>query len=371
MKAFVVAALAAIAIAGCSSLVSDPCASGYVMQAGTCVARFAVIDARSGSDAGGSDAGTSGSDGGVVAVDAGSGSGSDAGVVVADAGGSGSGSDGRDGGIVADAAPAPDAFVPPPQPDAFVPPPPDAFVCELPSLSCDGVCVDAQTDPFDCGRCGHVCPTGICTAGKCVGDIEGHIVAIGHDYASHDEAMARVLGNAIGLGDALRVQVGWYRGTASAAIDSASVAAAASALAAMGRAHDDSELAGDPTAAQLEALDVLVVEAQIGSGDTAFATGQRWAALLAPFLARGGVVVVLDGSSDVSWQLAQGAGLYTVAQPVPATLAQVVVVNGTDAVAQQVPTPYLALGTSVSFGTVPGAVFATSAGATVVFHLTR
>lgn len=344
--------LAVLAATGCSSLVSDPCESGYVMQSGTCVARVARLDGGAegvGSDAGSGRGHDAGSDGSV---------GSDGGIGID----GGSGSAGSDGGVVTDGGI--DGAVPP---DST--PPPDAFVCALPDLTCGEACVDAQNDPFNCGRCGHVCPTGICSLGVCVGTIEGHVVAIGHDYATHDAAMARVLGNAIGLGDAFRLQVGWYRGTATAAAAAGSQASAASALSAMGRPHDDTQVA-DPTPAQLATLDVLVVEAQTGRGADATLTGQHWAANLGPFFQRGGVVVVLEGAGGVSYDLAQGAGLYTVAAPVTATNAQVVLVDGSDAVAQQVPTPYLATGSSVTFGQAP-AVFATQAGGTVVFHLTR
>ena len=327
---------------GCSSLVSDPCVTGYVMDHGTCVARTAVVDAGSGTGDGGA---------------AGDGGGAQDGGVVADGRDSGAPPDGSV--IVADAAVPADGK-----------PPVDGPTCALPDIACDSGCVDASSDPFNCGRCNHVCPTGICSLGVCIGGVDGHVVAIGHDYATHDAAMARVLGNAIGLGSSVTVRVGWYRGTASAAAATGSVTSAASALAAMGRAHHDTQLAGDPSAADLAALDVVVVEAQTGDASAADATGARWAAPLAPYLARGGVVVVLEGADGVSYRLAHGAALYTIGAPLTVTGAQVVLVDGSDAVAQQVPTPYLATGSSVTFPGTP-AVFATTLGATVVFHVTR
>jgi hypothetical protein len=35
-------------------------------------------------------------------------------------------------------------------------------------VSCNGACVDVQTNPMSCGRCDHACPTGVaCAGGMC------------------------------------------------------------------------------------------------------------------------------------------------------------------------------------------------------------
>jgi hypothetical protein len=67
--------------------------------------------------------------------------------------------------------------------------PPDAPTCTA----------DTQNDPANCGVCGHACASGICSTGLCAGDPRGHVVAIGHDYASANTPMLRVLGNAAAL----------------------------------------------------------------------------------------------------------------------------------------------------------------------------
>lgn len=54
--------------------------------------------------------------------------------------------------------------------DAPVDPPdasPDVATCDPPKRFCNTVCVDPQTDPNHCGKCGNVCSIGACTAGTC------------------------------------------------------------------------------------------------------------------------------------------------------------------------------------------------------------
>ena len=67
--------------------------------------------------------------------------------------GSGSGSPPVDAGVGSDA-----------------PPVADAFQCQLPNMLCSGMCFSVQTDPANCGACGHVCtyPTLNCVSGQCV-----------------------------------------------------------------------------------------------------------------------------------------------------------------------------------------------------------
>jgi Cys-rich repeat protein len=43
----------------------------------------------------------------------------------------------------------------------------DAIVCPGGETNCGGTCVDTNTDPANCGICGHRCPSGICSAGVC------------------------------------------------------------------------------------------------------------------------------------------------------------------------------------------------------------
>ncbi|MDQ3366665.1 MAG: hypothetical protein M3680_14670 [Myxococcota bacterium] len=77
------------------------------------------------------------------------------------------------------AAELPDAGIdePPPPPDAELveelPPTPEGLspdvpVCTQPKLTCGGACRDVATDPAHCGACDRPCASGTCSAGQCV-----------------------------------------------------------------------------------------------------------------------------------------------------------------------------------------------------------
>jgi hypothetical protein len=371
-----------VAMSACSSLVDDPCANGYMLQGNRCVERIAPdsgdIDrpmpdgpVTDGPIADGPLTDGPISDGAVTDGPLPDGPLTDAspdGPVTPDA--------------LVDAPPdalvdaPPDASVDAP-PDALVdaspdagvdaPLPPDAPICAAPSKICDGTCTDVTSDPQDCGTCGHVCASGICTAGACVGELAGHIVAIGHDYQQHNVAMARVLGNAAALASSTDLGIAHVTGTATLASRTGTTASLASSLTAIGRISHAVALpaVGSP----LTGIDVLVIDAQTGDGAVAEALGVQWKTEIDALLARHGVVIVVEGVGGVSHRFAAGAGLFSVGTPVDTTGSPAFVAAAGDAVVQQVPSPYLADTTSVVFPAVVGAVVTPSG--TVVLHLTR
>lgn len=335
IAAGMIALATAFALAGCDSLVNTPCTAGFGSRNGTCVALpvdggphdLPVIDARP------DGAPDSPPD---VAIDA-----------------------GPDAGI--DAAP-----------DALVDAAPDAPVCTLPSIDCGGSCVDVSSDPNNCGGCGRVCASGVCTDGTCAGSLAGHIVAIGHDYRAFNAAMARVIGDSVALGNSFDVGVAQLVGTASVPSQAGVAQAIGSAMRQIGRPWHPVAMSDTPGPGVLVDVDVVVVDAQTGDGESAEALGAGWKPALTGFIARGGVVIVLEGAGGVSYRFATGAALYSVGAPIEITGGLAVIVDATDVTTQLVVSPYLAAQTSVM---LPGAPAPTISelvtGGAVVFHLTR
>jgi hypothetical protein len=230
---------------------------------------------------------------------------------------------------------------------------------------------DTSSDPDNCGACGVVCASGICVDGMCQTGVFGQIIAIGHDYTHYHATMTRVLGNAVALGLHKNVRVARWNGTTADGAVAATTAALNSGMGQLGRAWHQVTLPSSPSATALNGADVLLVDPQIGDGAALQAAAQPWATTFDGFLARGGVIVVLEGSAGVSYRFAIGGGLYTVGAPVDASGSYAYVVDGSDAVAQQVISPYLAETTSVTMPGAPSSVVATTGGDTLVFHIVR
>jgi hypothetical protein len=304
--------LLAVLLAGCASLVDDPCADGFELLGGVCTT-------------------------------------------------TGPGSDTQPP-VGVEQPPMPEGPVQSTNPTGpTIPNPP---LCSLPLTDCSGVCVDTTSDPDNCGGCGDVCGTGLCQASVCVGELAGHVVAIGHDYQATDAAMNRVLADAVGLTTGSFTRIGVWQGSSSLEGDKAAVV---SGLAQTSRTSFIQAL-GDLD--DLDEVDAVVIEPQQGSGDDAEAAGSAAAASLQQFVANGHVVVVLETSGGVSYRFADGAGLFTVAAPVDATNSAITVEAAADAVAEGVPSPYLGRTTTVGYPGVANPVFVDAGSDAVVFHLT-
>src|SRR5262249_39329166 len=156
----------------------------------------------------------------------------------------------------------------------------------------------------------------------------------------------------VALGLHHNVAVARWRGTSPAAAVSATTDALTSGMQQLGRAWHTVSFPTTPSATALSEVDVVVVDAQTGDGDALAAAAATWQTAFDTFLARGGVIVVIETTGGVSYRFAAGASLYTVGAPVDTTGDYAYIVDGADAVAQQVISPYAAEMDSV---TMPGA----------------
>jgi hypothetical protein len=260
---------------------------------------------------------------------------------------------GPDPGPEVDAAPgAPDAA---PGTDAD-PTTPDAPVCTA----------DVMTDPMNCGACGVVCITGLCAEGACVGDVHGHAVVIGHDYASHHPAMSRVIGNAAALSTRSPLRIVRWRGTATAQAAAGSDAALAEGLAQVGRPW--TAVSADTLTAATDGSDVIVIYAQRGASADMAALGASLAEPFDAYILGGGVIVVLEGDGGTSHALATAAGLATITAIAPANGTTVSLGIPTDGVATGVPLPYYGAASTVWFTTPSPGVLLDDQGHPVAIH---
>jgi hypothetical protein len=247
-------------------------------------------------------------------------------------------------------------------------------ICGRGTVPCGSECVDPTSDPDNCGACGRACPTGICETGTCTGALAGHVVVVGHSFEVNRAAMDRVLGNAVFLSPARPVRILPFEGTAASASMSGARRAIDGTAAAMGRAvrwqasTDEARLP-----AGLADADVLLVHAQVGGADADIdRMGAAWSLALGTFLARGGVVVVLDAmaSHRGTWGVLEAAGLLSARQHEDATFGTVRIVAPGDGVAIGVPLTYRAEPNSVRFVDIDLPVVAADGTGPVVVHRT-
>lgn len=182
--------------------------------------------------------------------------------------------------------------------------------CELPLSYCDGACVDLQNDEFNCGFCGHICPTGVCQSGACVGAKPGHEIVIGFDYASVPAASVdpkRVLGNSVFLTAAQAN--GTWRLLGFDPHDSPTRAAVDAVVAQQAASHGVTNLtvqyAGDVPSliSQLSIQDfdaLLVYDEPTAPAGALASEGATSATALRSFTSAGGCVVVLGGGGGVN-----------------------------------------------------------------------
>ncbi len=234
-----------------------------------------------------------------------------------------------------------------------------APLCDPPQFNCSAVCVDRQTDPFNCGVCGKFCASNICSGGLCQGVTAGDVVVIGHDYLSTPAAAAqsRILTNAVFIqrSNPLRV-MSYERYGEAAAITTVkgilnSAAMQLNRTIAFTATVTDNDIPNTLTSAT---QDVLLVYDQRNAAPGVLTTlGTAWASTLTTFTKAGGVVVILDGAAGATAEMPQfltSAGLLSVTAHASLTAAEpVTVVGPSDVVGVGVLSPYGAGSRSVRF----------------------
>ncbi len=180
--------------------------------------------------------------------------------------------------------------------------------CPQGQIVCNAVCVDPMTDPFNCGGCGNVCQSLLCSAGKCQGSVAGHAVVIGHDFAgAYSAAQAKVLGNAATLPPGNTIQVRSYEQYAAPNAVNAVKSVITAAAQAQNRTvtYTTASQPSDVSSAMTnQNTDVLVVYDQSKApASTLAGIGAGWASALATFEQSGGVVIVLDGQGGQDPQM--------------------------------------------------------------------
>ena len=231
------------------------------------------------------------------------------------------------------------------------PPPPAPLVCDAPLVECRDACIPVDSDPLNCGSCGHVCRSNICVAGECMGATPGDVVLIGHDYTNawSGSAQAKVLVNAltIPLSDPIRV-LSYEDGSGADAVAQAKALAVAGIY---GR-QVDFTVADSASALADGSLsneyDIVLVHGA-GPGDAA-AKGATWASALSTFTMKGGVVVALDNGLTPMPQLLTSSGLLAVTgHTLLSDGTHLAVTGAADVVGAQLLSPYAGFGAPITF----------------------
>ncbi len=228
--------------------------------------------------------------------------------------------------------------------------------CTPPTVLCEGGCIDVSSDPLNCGACGKVCPSNLCSNGMCQGATPGDIVVIGHDYrdAIASSSQAKVLTNAVFIPTSNPLRILSYERHAEpqavANVKSILKSAAGTRVLAYTVSNAAADLASPALSQSYDV--VLVYDQRTGNAAALQTEGTSWQPHLATFTKAGGIVVALDGNSGQGNMpvLITSAGLLDLAghTTVPAG-TRVSIVAPADRIATLVASPYGAFNRSVTF----------------------
>jgi hypothetical protein len=182
-----------------------------------------------------------------------------------------------------------------------------------PLTDCGTFCADLTNDPDHCGSCTMSCGSGICVAGTCQAALAGHLVLIGHDFEMRRMPMSQILANAVLLPGRASVRLLVWEGSVTAASRTGTYAGIMQGAGGRGHVATVATTAAS-VPVLLDSSDSFLVMAQAGSTNAELTMlGAMWSTALDQFLARGGVVVVLEAptaTNDGTYQILSAAGLF-------------------------------------------------------------
>jgi hypothetical protein len=189
--------------------------------------------------------------------------------------------------------------------------------CVSPLVRCGKECIDIDSDAQHCGACFQECPTGICQGSKCIGATPGQIVlaCMTYEQTAQSSPQTVLLGNAVFLPVRNPVRIVAYDQYADPTIATRVDTAIGWAATARNRTFSVtrvSDAAAVPTELDPTKQDVLLIYDQRNApAGTLGELGAQWAQALDDFALKGGVVVVLSGTSGSGEMTAfiSGAGL--------------------------------------------------------------
>ena len=176
-------------------------------------------------------------------------------------------------------------------------------MCDAPLVDCNGTCADLNSDSNNCGQCGHVCPSGVCQAGACVGVRPGNFVGICMNYRTATNAQTlRILGNSISLASSSPIRIlvyDEYADTSARQQVDATLGALTGQTGPLTITHV-SNSADVPSVLRASDYDVFLVDEQPNAPTGELSRiGDLWASALESFTYVGGVIVMLDGGQGV------------------------------------------------------------------------
>lgn len=181
-------------------------------------------------------------------------------------------------------------------------------VCPPPLVNCGDQCVDINVSPLHCGACNNLCPSGICSGGKCVGANPGHVALYCLDYtwAQATTAHTVLLGNAVFLPLRSEVRILAYTRFAPTAVrNQVNRVIAWSATARNKTYRIDAITQASLLSSELNVQDydvfLIYEQADAPAGQLA-SIGATWqtTGVLQSFAEAGGVIIALDGAQGTS-----------------------------------------------------------------------